>query len=154
MFMAMLGQDPTTAAKVFLIGPLVAIFALFLIIWIIRNSKEGESGFKLRESDRIKNSSIRSDQKSKDQAARAPLQLPGIRIHGKSHEILEIRADATESEILKAYRSLMKIYHPDKIGPMGTREWQDAQKIAEAINRAKADMLKSLQENASKRSGR
>jgi DnaJ-domain-containing protein 1 len=48
---------------------------------------------------------------------------------------------AIEVQIQSAYRELMKRYHPDRVGRPGTREWQDAQGIAEAINRAKRDLL-------------
>lgn len=72
----------------------------------------------------------------------ATLSLPGIRIDGPPHEILGIRPGAGADEIQRAYRERMKQYHPDKIGRPGTREWVDAQRIAEAINRAKTELLK------------
>jgi hypothetical protein len=34
----------------------------------------------------------------------------------------------------------MKRYHPDLVGRPGSREWKDAQRIAEAINRAKEEL--------------
>jgi DnaJ-class molecular chaperone len=71
----------------------------------------------------------------------APLQLAGIRIDGLPHEILGVSARATEVEVQSAYRELMKLYHPDKVGRPGTREWNDAQKIAEALNSARKKML-------------
>ncbi len=69
------------------------------------------------------------------------LRLEGIRLDGAAHEILGVRADATEEQIQAAYRELMKRYHPDRVGRPGTREWQDAQGIAETINRAKTELL-------------
>lgn len=36
----------------------------------------------------------------------------------------------------------MKRYHPDHVGRLGTREWKDAQKFAEALIRAKEAMTK------------
>ncbi len=71
-----------------------------------------------------------------------PLRLSGISIAGEPHEILGVRKTAAPAEIQKAYRDLMKRYHPDLVGPPGSREWKDAQKIAEALNRAKDELLK------------
>jgi hypothetical protein len=70
-----------------------------------------------------------------------PLRLPGIRIDGTPHEILGVSPQATRREIQKAYRNLMKRYHPDVVAPAGTPQWKEAQKIAEAINRAKELLL-------------
>jgi curved DNA-binding protein CbpA len=70
-----------------------------------------------------------------------PLRLPGITLDAPANEILGVSPLATRAEIQRAYRERMKIYHPDLIGRPGSREWQDAQKIAEAINRAKEEML-------------
>jgi DnaJ-domain-containing protein 1 len=84
----------------------------------------------------------------------APLSLSGIRIDGAPHEVLGISTSATEQQVQAAYRELMKQYHPDKIGRPGTREWTDAQKIAEALNHARAQMIAHLQSQSPKRSGR
>jgi DnaJ-domain-containing protein 1 len=77
-----------------------------------------------------------------------PLRLTGIRIDGAPHEILGVAARSTPAQVQKAYRDLMKRYHPDKIGRPGTREWRDAQRIAEALNQAKDALL-----NPSRRAG-
>ncbi len=71
-------------------------------------------------------------------------QLTGIRIDGPAHEILGVSPAADEKSVQKAYRDLMKRYHPDLVGQPGSREWKDAQKIAEAINLAKEEMLRAL----------
>jgi DnaJ-domain-containing protein 1 len=71
----------------------------------------------------------------------APLLLAGIRLEGAPHEILGVSPQATKREIQKAYRNLMKRYHPDVVAPAGSQRWKEAQKIAEAINRAKDAML-------------
>ena len=58
--------------------------------------------------------------------------------------MLGVQKDATELEIRRAHRSLIKRFHPDKVGPQGSKEWYEAQKIAETINNARDEMLKSL----------
>jgi DnaJ-domain-containing protein 1 len=119
-----------------------------VVAWLLffRNSKSHETGFKVREADLRKGKGPQAP--SKDALAHAkikrnePLRLTGIQINGPAHEILGVSANASEPEIQKAYREKMKQYHPDKVGRPGSREWNDAQKIAEAINRAKTELLK------------
>lgn len=119
--------------------------ALFLgIAWIFFRPKTPESNFKVREADldlKFKKTSSNSPDLAKATIQAAPLQLGGIRLDGTPHQILGVRSSATREEIQRAYRELMKRHHPDKVGRPGTREWQDAQKIAEALNRAKTTLL-------------
>jgi DnaJ-domain-containing protein 1 len=70
-----------------------------------------------------------------------PLRLEGIRLGGAPHEVLGVSPAASEAEVQAAYRELMKRYHPDRVGRPGTREWQDAQAIAHALNQAKSELL-------------
>jgi DnaJ-class molecular chaperone len=79
-------------------------------------------------------------QKQKSRKKGPPLLLSGISLDGPAHEILGVKVNATNSEVQKAWRDLMKRYHPDKVGRPGSREWSDAQRIAEAINQAKDEM--------------
>jgi DnaJ-domain-containing protein 1 len=130
------------------------VLVLLGIAWALR-PRGMESGFKLREADRVPprdrgqppGAGAGASSKKKDELAHARLKtferpaLPGIRIDGAPHEILGIRPDARPEEIKAAWRKLMKSYHPDKVGRPGSREWQDAQKIAEALNRAKDTLL-------------
>jgi hypothetical protein len=111
---------------------LVLLIATFFVF--LRKQKSPESRFKVREADRVKKPSAK-----KDQAA-----LPGFRIDGEPHEILGVAIDANPKEIQRAFRELMKRYHPDHVGRPGTREWKDAQKFAEALIRAKEAMTKKM----------
>ncbi len=95
------------------------------------------SKFRLREFDR---SAIKSE-KTSPSSDPPTLSLPGIRINGAPHEILGIPRFASKEEVRKAYKELMKRYHPDLMGPLGSQAWKDAQKIATAINDAKDKML-------------
>jgi len=63
---------------------------------------------------------------------------------GLPHQVLGVREDATEWEIRKAHRTLIKRFHPDKVGREGSREWYEAQRASEAINGARDLMLKKL----------
>ncbi len=80
--------------------------------------------------------------KMKRQDPVRPLALEGIVLTGEPHEILGVSRQASSSEIQKAYRDKMKQYHPDKIGRPGSREWKDAQKIAESLNQARDALLR------------
>jgi DnaJ-class molecular chaperone len=126
----------------------IAVGMIFLIIgWFFFRPKSPESNFKIREADLQKQKKSGHTTPTQDLAQakikrQEPLQLSGIKIDGLPHEILGVRADATPEQIQKTYRELMKRYHPDRVGRQGSREWNDAQKIAEAINRAKEAMLK------------
>ena len=70
--------------------------------------------------------------------------LGGFSFTGQPHEILGVQKDAGELEIRRAHRGLIKRFHPDKVGRQGSREWHEAQKIAEAINTARDEMLRAL----------
>jgi DnaJ-domain-containing protein 1 len=128
----------------------MVIGLVILVIWF--SNRERESGFRVRESDLRKPKGASGNKllkdPSQDPLANAkmdpkakPLRLTGISLEGEPYEILGIRADASADQIQKAYRDLMKKYHPDIVGRPGSREWQDSQKIAETINRAKSEML-------------
>ncbi|MFN7683835.1 MAG: J domain-containing protein [Oligoflexia bacterium] len=75
---------------------------------------------------------------------RARLLLEGIVLVGLPHQILGVRQDASEFEIRKAHRNLIKRFHPDKVGEQGSRAWYEAQRASEAINGARDEMLAQL----------
>lgn len=139
----------SVSPQVFYFLLVVAAIALVLgILSLLREQRGSDSNFRVRESDLRKSSTKIGTKTENDDLAHAkmkrhePLRLEGIRIDGAPHEILGVAANADAVDVQKAYRALMKRYHPDKIGRVGSREWKDAQKIAEAINLAKDAMLK------------
>lgn len=111
---------------------------VFLIFYGIRHRiREEDSLFKTREADRIREADRACEKKPME-----PFQLTGF-VHDRSdHEVLEVPLNATQDEIQKAYKRMMMRYHPDRVGRPGSREWQDAQKIAERINLAKSRLIK------------
>lgn len=138
----------------------VGVGALIIGGLLFLRQRETPSGFKVREADLKKDLKktigskpalgYSSHDPLHDPLAEAryakkaePLRIGGISIQGEPHEILGIQRNASEAEIRTAYRERMKQYHPDRIGRPGSREWQDAQAIAEAINVAKEKMLKN-----------
>lgn len=138
--------DPEFVKKVFYLAQL-GIGGLVVAYFLFMRDREPPSGFRVREAD-LRKPGARIKPGQKDPLAdarirqRAPALLPGIRLDAPAHEILGVKPQASPEEIQKAYRELMKQYHPDRVGRPGSREWQDAQKIAEALNRAKEELLK------------
>lgn len=125
---------------------------LIALTWLTKKPRQ-TSNFAVREADRM---AALAGQKLKGHSSagatpddlahatmkrHAPLALPGISISGEAHEILGVRPDASAREIQVAYMDKVKRYHPDKVGRPGSREWQDAQQIAIALNRAREEML-------------
>lgn len=102
------------------------------------------SKFRMREADR------KDLGRSKPGQGRAqpppPLSLPGIRLNGEPHEILGIRADAGESEILRAYKEAIKRFHPDTIQGPAKEQLEFYQQASAAINNAKNQMIKNLRD--------
>ncbi len=124
----------------------VGISAFFILLWLrSRHREENQSRFKLREADRNLHFKRGPEAtKAAHEKPARPLRLDGIVADGAAHEVLGVRATATDAEIQKAYKERMKRYHPDRIGRPGTPEWQEATRIAEAINRARNEMLARL----------
>src|SRR4051812_44874633 len=104
----------------------VGIGLVFVIIAaMILRSRSSGSGFRVREADRPRGPSTGDDLANARMRRSEPLRLDGIRLDGRPHEILGVPENSGKSEIQKAYRDLMKRYHPDKIGRPGSREWTD-----------------------------
>lgn len=122
------------------------------VAWKLFRGREPQSGFRVREADRRKGfrprekaAELGSDLgRQKKPKTTPPLQIEGIRIDGKPHEILGISENASKKEIQAAYMACMKRYHPDQVGRPGSREWIDAQKIAAALNQARNELLARL----------
>ncbi len=139
--------------KYFFYGAEFSLVLLFLLFIGWKQLRGPESNFKVREADlsdiRVQSESQanRSADLGSAKMTRGSLLLEGIRLGGAPHEVLGVSSGANGAEIQKAYRKLMKRYHPDRVGPPGSSEWKDAQKIAEAINQAKDDLITRLKKN-------
>ena len=122
-----------------------------LVIGITRffKARAPVSGFKPREPGK-KESRQRTrkhppeERENRIARERARLLLQGVVLTGLPHQILGVRPDASEFEIRKAHRNLIKRFHPDKVGQQGSREWYEAQRASEAINGARDQMLAAL----------
>jgi hypothetical protein len=150
--------DPEQLKNLFYIGQVAFGAVVVFAVWYLNRNKS-ESVFKVREADIKKpaqpgaKGAIPGQNKGPGQVhdlASARIQrqevlsLSGIRIDAAPHEILGVPARASEDQIQVAYRELIKRYHPDRVGRPGSREWNDAQKIADAIINARKKMLETL----------
>lgn len=137
-------MNPELIREYFYVGKMALGGLLLLGGWFWFNS-QNSAFFKPRQPRRkpIKPGDSKDDSLAQARIEKkGPLLLGGIRVDAPPHEILGVRLGASASEIQKAYREKMKQYHPDKVDRPGTQAWNDAQIIAEAINRAKDELLK------------
>jgi DnaJ-domain-containing protein 1 len=120
--------------------------AFLLAAWLWLRPREPESNFRVRESERRRPRAAgagEADELARSRMrSKAPLRLTGLRLDVPPHELLGVRADAPAAEIRRAYRDLMKRYHPDHVAAPDTPQWREAQRIADAISRAKEELLR------------
>lgn len=124
----------------------IAVGLLIFIVWTLMRmlNSQNQSLFRKyeHESPRLHRSPSDVDSaQPRDEEARSILELEGFSFDRKPHEILGIEPGASKTEIQRAFKKLMLRYHPDRVGPPNSREWKDAQPIADAIIRAKDEML-------------
>ena len=136
----------------------ILFFGALLILVYLRN-KSTPSQFKNREANRKDLDQLwkRGEDLSqsrlvgkKPQSKPAtppppPLALPGLRMNGAPHEILGIAENATEAEIMKAYKEAIKRFHPDTIQGAAKDQIQFYQEASARINEAKNLLIKNLQ---------
>ncbi|MEN9722147.1 MAG: DnaJ domain [Pseudomonadota bacterium] len=127
-------------------GAAQILLLLVAVFWFLRlfKSAHRESQFRSRPAKPSPQPHPRSEKEAKRDRER--LLLGGFAFTGQAHEILGVSKDANELEIRRAHRALIKRFHPDKIGRPGSREWHEAQKIAESLNTARDQLLKTLRE--------
>lgn len=118
-------------------------FLLFLALLVVLalREKTQSSQFKTREFEKpapVRNSKLKSHSKPPS----APLALPGINLTGTAHEILGLKPNATEIEILAAYKEAIKRYHPDKIQNASMDQIAFYQEATTVINRARDELLR------------
>jgi hypothetical protein len=133
------------------------LIAVFFLIWVFYKNNRAQSNFKTREADRedldqiLKSGPDLAQAKLKRKAPESPppppLALPGIRLDGAPHEILGIREDALESEIMRAYKDAIKRFHPDTLQGKSPEQLKFYQDASARINDAKNRMLKQLRGN-------
>ena len=125
------------------------VTALFML-----KNREAPSQFRVREADRkdldriLKQKGDLADaklkQKQKPTVSTPPLHLPGIRLVGESHEILGVSEDASEGEVMRAYKEAIKRFHPDRIQGQAQEQLQFYQQASAKLNEAKDEMLKKI----------
>jgi DnaJ-domain-containing protein 1 len=134
--------------RLFVISQILVVASLGLAFLWWNRERDQTSGFKPRDPMRPEPTPKKLGSHTVDPLAEAkikntaPLRLSGIVIQGDPHEILGVHPQADQKTILAAYKEKMKQYHPDRIAPIDTQAWKDAQEIAQAITRARDELLK------------
>ncbi|NDG84976.1 MAG: hypothetical protein EBX52_08070 [Proteobacteria bacterium] len=131
----------------------ILVLGGFSLIYYFFNRRE-PSKFRQREADRPDLDRILKQGPDSAQAKIAPkprpapspppLSLPGIRLNGAPHEILGVKEDATESEIMRAYKDAIKRFHPDTIQGDARDQIKFYQEASARINDAKNQMIKRV----------
>lgn len=132
----------------------VIIFIAGIFIWFryLQGGDHERSKFRVREADRTDLNRLREGpdlgqaklQKKNQGPPPNPLSLPGIRLIGEPHEILGVREDASEADVMKAYKDSIKRFHPDRIQGEAKEQMQFYEQASAKINQAKEDMLKNI----------
>ena len=128
---------------------LLLFFAGLVVITL--RKQQPKSNFKVREADRafkpgnsnvdLANAKLRRRGPPPGPSG-PPLSLPGINLSGAPHEILGVSEDASEEEVMKAYKEIIKRYHPDRIQHLPTNQMEFYKTAATAINQAKETLIK------------
>ena len=127
----------------------VLIFGILYVIRIL-NSNSTRSQFRVREADRTDLNRLKGGPSLADAKLNVkkppppPLLLPGMRLDGEPHEILGVKVDASEAEVMKAYKDAIKRFHPDRIQGEAQSQLQFYQEASAKLNWAKEEMLRSL----------
>jgi len=121
----------------------VALFLMFRPKSRDSNFKDHGSGPAPRgEKPRARTPDLLAESRMpREKTKQGPLQLEGFRLDRAAHEILGISPLAPPREIQSAYREAMKRYHPDRVSAPGTPQWHEAQAIAQAISKARDELL-------------
>jgi DnaJ-domain-containing protein 1 len=132
------------------IQAVILAFGILSVLYYM-NNKGKESGFRKREADREDLGKFRTHGPDSGEAkvrkkspAPPPLSLPGIRLTGEPHEVLGVRENADEGEIMRAYKDAIKRFHPDTIQGSAKDQMQFYQEASARINDAKNAMIKKI----------
>ncbi len=129
----------------------VFLVIIFSAIWLNTRNRKNQSSFRTREADRSDLNRIHrqgpslADAKMKKRENKSPpLSLPGIRLDGLPHEILGVDEQANESEIMRAYKEKIKMFHPDRIQGQAREQIKFYEDASAKINLAKEAMLDQI----------
>lgn len=128
------------------------VVSLFVLGYRYITARNTKSNFRVREYDKnsksrtLESAIPRSDEREEPRAQARPKSLPPHFSNAKApHEVLGIHPNSSQRQIQKAYRNLMKRYHPDKLVGLSPDQIQANEKIAMQINMAKDQMMKRFE---------
>jgi DnaJ-domain-containing protein 1 len=131
----------------------ILVFSV-ISIGIFFRARSEPSRFRQREADRPDLDRIlkqgpdsgqsRGPKKGGPSPAPPPLFLPGIRLNGAPHEVLGVDENATEPQVMKAYKEAIKRFHPDTIQGKAREQLKFYEDASARINDAKNEMLRKI----------
>lgn len=154
-------MNPEKVQDGFFVGQIVLGVIFIAIAWVFVRPGRRDSGFRDSKQDvpgvnpASLNNPARKNRRGGDDLGSAKIRtnptmrLAGLSIEGKPHEILGVPPDADEVMVQRAFKDLILRFHPDRVGRPGSREWKDAQSLAEAITRARVEMLAQIRSRSS-----
>ncbi len=134
----------------------LVVFGFVLFSFIYRRMRESPSGFKeniwddapptrkVLPEDKVDHT-IRLEHKplAQDEASPPKSKIPKAPFfRGTPHEVLGVSKQATETEILAAYKYWIKRYHPDRVTHLGAKYVEQARRRAEQLNAARDFLVK------------
>lgn len=125
---------------------LVQISFLAIVVlagWNALRSNQKQTSFRSREAERSDLDRLNKIESSIGKKP-TPLALPGITLTGKPHEILGVAETANESEIMRAYKERIKLFHPDRIQGEAKNQMRFYQDASAKINEAKEAMIAEI----------
>jgi DnaJ-domain-containing protein 1 len=127
----------------YLLISVVGVFLLSVFALKALFGPKNSSQFRVREWEKRTNPESRDPKMERPKAA--PLRLTGYREGISPEELFGLKGQFTAREIDRAYRELMKQYHPDvfsRSGLEGARA--EAVRISARINEARQTLLKKI----------
>jgi DnaJ-class molecular chaperone len=122
----------------------ISFLAIVLFVgWNALRSNQKQTSFRKRESERTDLDRLNRIESPIGRKT-TPLALPGITLTGKPHEILGVPETANESEIMRAYKERIKLFHPDRIQGDAKKQMRFYQDASAKINEAKEAMIAEI----------
>lgn len=119
---------------------LIIIFILLAIVFGLYGARPfaPTDSSATRQSQRTRNGQASDEDAGNDgaESGRTQEARPGASSAKDPYAVLNLRPNATQDEVMKAYRKLAQMYHPDKVAGLAPEYREIAEKKMKEINAA------------------